>query len=70
MPRKRGRRTGNPEVVNQDCAGIYIGEDVHCVADDPDRCPDPVGSFEAYTRDHGKMASWLLSCGVEKVAVE
>ena len=70
MPRKRRRKTESLEVVNRDCAGIDIGKDVHYVAVDPDRCADPVRSFDAFTRDLEEMASWLSSCGVETVAME
>ena len=55
MPRKRRRKTENLEVVNRDCAGIDIGKDVHYVAVDPERCADPVRSFDAFTRDLEKM---------------
>ena len=70
MPRKRRRKTESLEVVNRDCAGIDIGKDVHYVAVDPERCADPVRSFDAFTRDLEEMASWLSSCGVETVAME
>jgi len=60
MPRKR-RRSESLQVVNRDCAGIDIGKDVHYVAVDPDRCPEPVRSFDAFTRDLEEMAAWLSS---------
>ena len=70
MPRKRRRKAESLEVVNRDCAGIDIGKDVHYVAVDPERCADPVRSYDAFTRDLEEMASWLSSCGVETVAME
>ena len=69
MPRKRGRAE-SLEVVNRNCAGIDIGKNVHYVAVDPDRCSDPVRTFDAFTPDLEEMAAWLSSMGVEKVAME
>ena len=70
MPRKRRRKAESLEIVNPDCAGIDIGKDSHYVAVDPDRCAEPVRSFDAFTPDLEGMAAWLSSCGVEKVAME
>ena len=69
MARKR-RRTQRLKVVNPDCAGIDIGKDRHFVAIDPERCSEPVRSFDGFTRDLEAMAAWLSSCGVKKVAME
>ena len=69
MPRKR-RRAESLQAVSRNSAGIDIGKDVHNVAVDPDRCPEPVRSFDAFTRDLEEMAAWLSSCGVDKVAME
>ena len=69
MARKR-RRTQRLKVVNPDCAGIDIGKDRHFVAVDPERCSEPVRSFDGFTRDLEAMADWLSSCGVKKVAME
>ena len=70
MPRKRRGTAESLEIVTRDCAGIDIGKDTHYVAVDPDRCADPVRSFDAFTPDLEEMAAWLSSCGVEKVAME
>ena len=48
MPRKR-RKTQRLKVVNPDCAGIDIGKDRHFVAIDPERCSEPVRSFDSFT---------------------
>ena len=69
MPRK-SKRTERLKVVNPDCAGIDIGKDRHYVAVDPERCAEPVRSFDGFTRDLKAMAAWLGSCGVKKVAME
>ena len=70
MPRKRRGKAESLEIVTRDCAGIDIGKDTHYVAVDPDRSPEPVRSFDAFTPDLEEMAAWLSSCGVEKVAME
>ena len=70
MPRKRRGKAESLEIVTRDCAGIDIGKDTHYVAVDPDRCADPVRSFDAFTPDLEEMAAWLSSCGVGKVAME
>ncbi|MDE0028539.1 MAG: IS110 family transposase [Deltaproteobacteria bacterium] len=69
MPRK-SKRMERLKVVNPDCAGIDIGKDRHYVAVDPERCAEPVRSFDGFTRDLKAMAAWLRSCGVKKVAME
>ncbi len=69
MPRK-SKRTERLRVVNPNCAGIDIGKDRHYVAVDPERCAEPVRSFDGFTRDLKAMAAWLRSCGVKKVAME
>ena len=58
------------EVVIRDCAGIDIGKDTYYVAVDPDRCPEPVRSFEVFTPDFDEMEVRLSSSEVEKVAME
>ncbi|MXY35025.1 MAG: IS110 family transposase [Boseongicola sp. SB0676_bin_33] len=70
MPRKGRRKAESLEIVTRDCAGIDIGKDTHYVAVDPERCEEPVRSFDAFTPDLEEMAAWLSSCGVEKVAME
>ena len=70
MPRKRRGKAESLEVVTRDCAGIDIGKDTHYVAVDPDRSPEPVRSFDAFTPDLEEMAAWLSCCGVETVAME
>ena len=67
---RKSRRTERLKVVNPDCAGIDIGKDRHYVAVDPERCEEPVRSFDGFTRDLKGMAAWLRSCGVKKVAME
>ena len=68
--RRKSKGTERLKVVNPDCAGIDIGKDRHFVAVDPERCAEPVRSFDGFTRDLKAMAAWLGSCGVKKVAME
>ena len=59
-----------PEGAEPGLSGIDIGKDRHFVAIDPERCSEPVRSFDSFTRDLEAMAAWLSSCGVKKVALE
>ena len=62
-------RTQEDEVF-PDAAGIYVGASSHWVAV-PNRSSDePVREFGAMTGDLNAMASWLLACGVDTVALE
>ena len=60
MPRK-SKKTERLKVVNPDCAGIDIGKDRHFVAVDPERCAEPVRSFDGFTRDLKAMAAYRVS---------
>ncbi len=59
MPRRRNGQAESLEIANADCAGVDIGKDTHYVAVDPDRCPEPVRSFDAFTPDWRR---WQHSC--------
>lgn len=62
-------RTREDEVF-PNAAGIDVGASSHWVAA-PNRSSDePVREFGAMTDDLNAMASWLLSCGVDTVALE
>ena len=68
---RKNRKRQRLKVVNPDCAGIDIGKDRHFVAVDPERCAEPVRSFDALHT--GPARRWRLgssSCGVKKVAME
>jgi len=58
------------KIIHPDCAGIDIGGSEHWVAVDPDRCDEPVQSFTSFTDDLERMADWLDSLSVKKVAME
>lgn len=58
------------EVVFPNAAGIDVGAASHFVAVPDDAAADGVREFGAMTADLHAMADWLLSCGVDVVALE
>lgn len=58
------------ELVHRNAAGIDIGNESHFVAVPPGRDPEPVREFGSWTADLNRMAEWLLSCGIETVAMQ
>jgi transposase len=58
------------ESINLNAAGIDIGSRSHFVAVPPDRDPQPVQEFPAFTADLGHLADWLERCGITTVAME
>ena len=57
-------------VVFPNAAGIDVGGSSHWVAVPRHTGDDPVREFGAMTDDLNAMADWLLSCGVDTVALE
>ena len=58
------------KVVHPNCAGIDVGKSSHYVAVDEAAAERPVRTFGSFTEDLEEMAAWLLSCGVDIVALE
>jgi transposase len=58
------------ELTHPNAAGIDIGAASHYVAVPPDRDEEPVREFPSFTEDLGRLADWLLTCGVDTVAME
>jgi transposase len=58
------------QVVHPKAAGIDVGNEEHWVAVPPDLDPEPVQSFGCFTQDLQDMASWLVQCGIETVAMQ
>jgi len=58
------------KVINLHAAGIDIAANIHYVAVDSEKCKNPVRSFKAFTHDLHKLAKWLVSLGIETVAME
>ena len=69
MAREQRRRQAL-RVLNRNAAGIDIGSNEHWVAVPPDRDPEPVRRFAAFTADLVALADWLRQCGVTSVVME
>ena len=67
MGRKRQQAM---RVVHPNCAGIDVGKSSHYVAVDEAAAERPIRTFGSFTEDLEEMAAWLLSCGVDIVALE
>jgi len=58
------------EIANPNAAGIDVGSASHFVAVPPDRDDEPVREFRSFTEDLERLADWLVSCGIDTVAME
>lgn len=58
------------KIINPNAAGIDIASNVHYVAVDEGKCKNPVRSFKGFTKDLHQLAQWLVSLGIETVAME
>jgi hypothetical protein len=56
--------------VFPNAAGIDVGGSSHWVAVPPRSSAEPVREFGAMTDDLNAMATWLIACGVDTVALE
>ncbi|MEO7107026.1 MAG: IS110 family transposase [Rhodoferax sp.] len=63
-------RKRDDEVVFPNAAGIDIGASSHWVAVPRHAAEMPVREFGAMTEDLNALADWLLTCGVDTVALE
>ena len=61
---------GDRPLLEPNAAGIDIGAREIFVAVPPDRDPNPVRSFPAFTEDLQQLAEWLVKCGVTTAAME
>jgi len=70
----RNRRSSNKvfvrPVTNPDTAGIDVSPYWMYVAVPPDRDPEPVRKFSAFTTDLKAIAKWLKACRIRSVAME
>lgn len=57
-------------ILDPDTAGIDVGATELHVAVPPDRCPQPVQVFSAFTPGLHALRDWLHACGVRSVALE
>ena len=71
---KKGNRKGmcleDRPLLEPNAAGIDIGAREIFVAVPPDRDPNPVRAFPAFTEDLQQLAEWLVKCGVTTAAME
>lgn len=73
MPSRKQSSSSLPAQLKQvhlNAAGIDIGSEFHFVAVPPDRDPQPVRRFEAFTADLQSLATWLQECGIDTVVME
>lgn len=69
MSKRQKRGPGLP-VVQPRAGAIDIGSRFHVVAVPPDLRDDPVQTFQAFTGDLDRMATWLKAIGIVTVAME
>ena len=67
--RSRSKPSGLP-IIHPFAAGIDIGSRFHVAAVSPDLCDEPVQTFQAFTSDLERMASWLGATGTKTVVME
>lgn len=56
--------------IHPNAAGMDIGADEIVVAVPLDRDPHPVRVFRTFTPDLLALVAWLVSCGIDTVAME
>jgi transposase len=56
--------------MEPNAAGVDIGATEAFVAVPPDRDPQPIRSFAAFTADLHRLADWLRECNIDTVAME
>lgn len=67
---KRSIKSAGLPVIHDRAAGIDIGARFHVVGVAPERCKEAVQTFQAFTGDLERMADWLVSIGINTVAME
>lgn len=68
--RKKQRIDQHLEQINLYAAGIDIGSTSHYVSVPSELDDDPVREFLCFTGDLNRMADWLVSIGIQTVAME
>ena len=58
------------DVIHPHAAGIDVGSSSHYVAISPKRDPEPVREFGCFTEDLKRLAQWLVSRGIQTVAMQ
>jgi len=70
---QRGKRSQDWEALpplNQNAAGIDVGNAEHYVAVPAGRDAEPVQTFGSFTADLHRMAQWLKACGIQTVVMQ
>ena len=76
MPRKKTSQNRKPtrhllaRLEHRDAAGIDIGAEELVAAVPPERDAEPVRTFSTFTGELHALRDWLLSCGIQTVALE
>ena len=58
------------DVIHPNAAGIDVGNASHFVAISPKRDSQPVREFRCFTEDLRRLAEWLVSHGIQTVAMQ
>src|ERR1700719_3495474 len=67
---KRSRDWESLPPLNQNAAGLGVGNAEHYVAVPAGRDAEPVQKFGSFTADLHRMAQWLKACGIQTVAMQ
>ena len=70
---QRGKRSQDWEalpLLNQNAAGIDVGNAEYYVPVPAGRDAEPVQTFGSFTADLRRMAQWLKACGIQTVAMQ
>ena len=68
--RQKGALENGLPMLNQNAAGIDVGNAEHHVAVPAGRDKEPVRKFGSFTADLHRMAEWLKACGIETVVMQ
>ena len=67
---KGTRRHTKLHIIHTQAAGIDVGSTFHVVAVPPEPSAEPVQTFQSFTGDLYRLATWLVEIGVTTVAME
>jgi transposase len=68
-PKMAQRTRMKLDLANPNAAGIDVGSASHFVAVPPDRDDEAVRKFTSFTDDLERLADWLVTCGIDTVAM-
>ena len=69
-PTSAGKHRARLKVINPRSTGIDVGSRFHVVAVPAELDSDPVRKFSSFTKDLIALAEWLLSVGINTIAME